>query len=213
VRWLPWELEKQSAHEVVLSLALFPQDGYPFTLGLSSSYALSRSALMVSTTTNLGRNLLPYGAGYHPYLTVGTPAIDTVTLRLPASTYFLTNDRLIPTGTAAVRGTAFDFRTPAPIDGVVMDTGFTDLSFDPDGFARVTLAAPGGRPRVELFMDFAHQFLQVFTGHPLRAPRRRRGLAVEPYTCATDGFNNGRGLHVLQPGQSFTSVWGLTATQ
>src|SRR5258708_34111589 len=80
----------------------------------------------------------------------------------------------------SVTGTPFDFRTPHAIGAVQMDTGFTDLIFDADGFARVKLAAPGGSPLVTLFMDSNHQFLQVLTGAALTAPSQRRPIAIEP---------------------------------
>jgi len=39
--------------------------------------------------------------------------------------------------------------------------------------------------------------------------RHRRSLAIEPYTCASDAFNNGFGLRIIQPGQSFSASWGV----
>jgi aldose 1-epimerase len=61
-------------------------------------------------------------------------------------------------------------------------------------------------------MDDRFRFVQVYTGDevPDRA-RRRRGVAVEPMTCAPDAFNSGDGLLVLEPGASFTGRCGLTA--
>ena len=38
---------------------------------------------------------------------------------------------------------------------------------------------------------------------------RRGGLAIEPYTCAPNAFNNGYGLRVLQPGELFASAWSI----
>jgi aldose 1-epimerase len=61
-------------------------------------------------------------------------------------------------------------------------------------------------------MDSNHQFLQVFTGDALPASAARRSLAIEPYTCAANAFNNGLGLRVLQPGESFTTLWGITVS-
>ena len=61
-----------------------------------------------------------------------------------------------------------------------------------------------------MFMDEQHDYIQVFTGDGIGdESRQRRGLAVEPMTCAPDAFNNGRGLRVLEPGESFTSRWGI----
>src|SRR6266516_1748757 len=126
------------------------------------------------------------------------------------------DERLLPTGTAPVAGTPFDFREPRRIGTAVLDTGYTDLLRDRDGFARVELAAPdpgpAGRSRLTMFLDGAFGFLQVYTGDTLPGPAaRRRSLAVEPCTCATDAFNNGMGLRVLEPGEATSGVWGLKA--
>jgi len=213
-RWMNWLRVRHEGHRVILSLVLHAQDGYPFVLSLQETYALTDRGLEVQTVAqNIGSTALPYGHGHHPYLTVGTDLINTDTLRLPANSYFLTNSRLIPIPPAVpVTGTQFDFRTPHAIGTVQMDTGFTDLIFDADGFARVKLTAPGGSPQVTVFMDSNHQFLQVFTGDALPASVARRSIAIEPYTCAANAFNNGLGLRVLQPGDSFTTLWGISVS-
>jgi aldose 1-epimerase len=213
-RWMNWSAVSHEEDSLVMSLVLHAQDGYPFVLSLQETYELTSEGLRVQTDArNIGATPLPYGHGHHPYLTVGTDLINPDILQLPANSYFLTNDRLIPLPPAvSVAGTPFDFRTPHAIDDVHMDTGFTDLIFDADGFARVKLAAPGGSPRVTVFMDSNHQFLQVFTGDALPASAARRSIAIEPYTCAANAFNNGLGLRVLQPGESFTTVWGIAVS-
>jgi len=213
-RWMNWVLVRNEGHRVIMSLVLHAQDGYPFVLSLQETYALTDRGLEVQTVAqNIGSTALPYGHGHHPYLTVGTNLINPDTLRLPANSYFLTNSRLIPIPPAVpVTGTPFDFRKPHAIGTVQMDTGFTDLIFDADGFARVKLTAPGGSPQVTVFMDSNHQFLQVFTGDALPAADQRRAIAIEPYTCAANAFNNGLGLRVLQPGESFTTLWGISVS-
>lgn len=213
-RWMNWLLVRNEGHRVIMSLVLHAQDGYPFVLSLQETYALTDRGLEVQTVAqNIGSTALPYGHGHHPYLTVGTNLINPDTLQLPANSYFLTNSRLIPIPPAVpVTGTQFDFRTPHAIGTVQMDTGFTNLIFDADGFARVKLTAPGGSPQVTVFMDSNHQFLQVFTGDALPASVARRSIAIEPYTCAANAFNNGLGLRVLQPGDSFTTLWGISVS-
>jgi aldose 1-epimerase len=211
-RWLNWEVTKQDENSVQLSVILHGQAGYPFVLSIQETYHVSANKLTVTTTaTNTGSSDLPYGVGHHPYVTVGTPLINTDTLHLPANTYFLTNSRLIPQPPAVtVAGTPYDFRTPHTLGTTFMDTGFTDLIFDADGFFRVKLSAPGGKPAITVFADRHHQFLQIYTGDTLSNPAQRRtSLAVEPYSCAADAFNNGLGLVALKPGQSLTTTWGI----
>lgn len=212
VRWANWQPLRHTPTRLVMGLVLHARQGWPFVLSLRLAYTLFEDGLRVrQTATNVGAVAAPYGAGFHPYLTVGSAQVDEDLLRVPAATYVRVDERSLPTGTAPVDGTPFDFRAPRPIGATVLDTGYTDLLRDPDGLARVQLAAPGGRPCLTLFLDRAFGFLQVYTGDTLgEEPARRRGLAVEPCTCATDAFNNGMGLRVLQPGETTTGTWGLT---
>jgi aldose 1-epimerase len=63
-------------------------------------------------------------------------------------------------------------------------------------------------------MDRAYTHLQIFTGDTVdQVDRRRRGLAVEPMTCAPDMLHNGFGRLVLDEGETFEAVWGLSASE
>jgi len=214
VRWLNWAPLSHSPSRLVMGLVLHAREGYPFVLSLRIAYTLTGTGLRVrQTARNLGSRPAPYGAGFHPYLSVGIPRIDAAALRLPAQTYFLTNPRLLPVGRAAVAATPFDFRLARPIGRTVMDTGFTDLARDPDGLARVELSAPDGGPRVTVLLDGAYQFLQVYTGDTLSdVSARRRSIAIEPCTCAPNALNNGLGRRALAPGETFSSAFEIAAT-
>jgi len=210
-RWVNWTAVEQAPDRVLMSLVLHPQDGYPFSLHLQADYRLSAAGLTVRTAaTNVGTQVAPYGAGHHPYLTVGT-SIDQALLKLPALMRLETNDRLIPTGRLlATKGTAYDFLELRPIGSLTMDTAFATLVPDSDGLIRVHFQAPGGAPRVILWMEPTYRFLMVYTPDTISDPsRRRRSLAVEPMTCAPNAFRSGDGLIVLQPGQSSSAAWGI----
>jgi aldose 1-epimerase len=113
---------------------LYPQPGYPFSLGISIEYALSDSGLQVRTTaTNLGTDPCPYGSGAHPYLTLGTAAIDHLILRVPGRTVLRSDERGLPIGTEAVEHTEFNFQKPRRIGPTKLDHAFTDLERDEDG--------------------------------------------------------------------------------
>ena len=61
-------------------------------------------------------------------------------------------------------------------------------------------------------MDEAYRYLMLFTGDSLADPaRRRRGLGIEPMTCAPNALQTGEGLRTLQPGELFSSRWGILA--
>jgi aldose 1-epimerase len=210
-RWMNWAAIEQAEDRVLMSVVLHPQDGYPFTLRFDVDYHLRPGGLTIQTTaTNLGEQAAPYGAGHHPYVTVGT-LIDKAVLKMPALMRLELSDRLIPTGRVLPnRGTAYDFLELRPIGSLKMDTAFANLVADSDGLIRVHLQAPGGDPRVTLWMEPVYRFLMVYTpdATPDRA-RRRRSIALEPMTCAPNAFRSGDGLIVLQPGQSSTGSWGI----
>jgi aldose 1-epimerase len=207
-RWANWTVRSAGTDAADLGYALHPQPGYPFALDCRLHYALSDAGLAVRTVvTNVGDGPAPYGTGAHPYLAVATETVDGATLTAPGARYLPTDDAGIPTGIEDVAGTPYDFRAGRPLDGAVVDHCFTDLVRDAAGVATVTLAA--GDRAVRLWLDAGYRYLQVFTGDTLVPQRRRRGLAVEPMTCPPDAFRSGTGLHVLAPGDTVATSWGI----
>jgi aldose 1-epimerase len=210
VRWAAWSIAAQEPARVVLEHVLHPQPGYPFTLAVQIEYALSHSGLSVRTTaTNVGRDPCPYGAGAHPYLTVGTETVDSVALQAPGGTALKSDERGIPTGRLAVDGTDYDFRRGRGLGPTRLDHCFTDLERGDDGLARVVLRDPERASGLTLWVDDAYQYLMLFTGDPL-PDVARRSLAVEPMTCPPNAFRTGEAVIRLEPGNSFISAWGLT---
>jgi aldose 1-epimerase len=212
VRWTPWSAARRESSAVVMEHVLYPKPGYPFALALSIEYALSDDGLSVRTTaTNAGPDPAPYGAGAHPYVTVGTETVDSVMLRAPGGTVLQADERGVPTGRAAVEGTEHDFRRPRRLGGTRLDHCFTDLERDGDGRARVELRSPDGGAGLTVWLDEAYGYLQLFTGDPL-PDVNRRSLAVEPMTCPPNAFRSGEGRAVLAPGESWAGVWGISPT-
>jgi len=210
-RWQPWRLVARTDASVTLGLTIYPQSGYPFAVALALTYALSDAGLTVTTAArNVGTGPLPFGAGHHPYFTVGLPRIDAARLQIPATSRLATDDRLIPTGRVPVADTPYDFRAARPIGDLPLDTCYADLLPDADGATRITLAHPDGTPRLTLTLDAHYRFAQVYSGDNVPDPAaRRRGLAIEPMTCPANAFNSGDGLITLQPGATFSATWTL----
>jgi aldose 1-epimerase len=209
VRWALWRVEEHEANRTVLAHALHPQPGYPFALTLRVEYTLSDSGLAARTTaTNVGPSACPYGAGAHPYLTLGTPTVDPLVLRVPAGSVVTSDPRGLPMDTTSVEGTEYDFRRPRTIGATVLDNAFTDLRRDEDGLARVELGDPANGARIALWVDETYEYLMVFTGDPL-PDVNRRSLAVEPMTCPPNAFRTGDSLIRLEPGASVTTTWGI----
>ncbi|HXE45780.1 MAG TPA: aldose 1-epimerase family protein [Conexibacter sp.] len=214
VRWLPWRATERAADRVTMACQLHPQPGWPFTLDVEIEYALTDDGLSVRTrTTNLGGDPCPFGAGAHPYLTVGTARLDDTIVQAPGRLRLLADERQIPTGEQQpVEGTPYDFLAPRPLGEVQLDDAFAALARDADGLARVHLSAPDGSRRATLWMDDAYDHLMLFTGDSLPEPsRRRRSLGVEPMTCAPNALQSGAGLRTLAPGETFAGAWGIAA--
>jgi len=211
-RWLPWVPEVVSPDSLALSLRLLPQPGYDFALRMVAEYRLLDEGLQVSVSaTNLGSGALPWGLGAHPYLTLGSALVDELEVRVPAELYLTCDHSGIPHGSPMpVAGTDFDFRSWRRLGGLALDTTFTGLTPDERGRAVAELRLPSATDRLQLWMDASHHYLQLFTGDALPDSRdRRRGLAVEPMTCAPNAFRSGDGLVTLGPGESARSTWGL----
>jgi aldose 1-epimerase len=209
VRWIAWTAFAREPHRVVMEHILHPQPGYPFSLKLRIEYSLADSGLQVRTTaTNIGTKRCPYGSGAHPYLTLGTPTVDRLILRVPARTVLCSDERGLPTGAEGVESTQYDFRMPRRIGSTRLDHAFTCLEWSEDGLARVELQDPEYGAQVSLWVDESYPYLMLFSGDPL-PDVHRRSLAIEPMTCPPNAFRTGDGLIVLEPGSSFTSTWGI----
>jgi aldose 1-epimerase len=209
VRGATWNVVDHEPGRVVLDYTLEPQPGYPFALGLSIEYALSAAGLAVTTTAwNLSSEDCPYGAGQHPYLTLGTPTIDTLRLQVPGRVVAFSDERGLPVRSAPVDGTEYDFRTAREIGGTVLDNAFTELERDGDGRARVLLDDAAGDAGLTLWVDESYRYLMLYTGDS-RPDVARRGLAVEPMTCPPNAFRTGDSVIRLEPGESIASSWGI----
>jgi aldose 1-epimerase len=212
VRWLPFQAEAHAQNVVVLQCALHPSPGYPFRLRVRVEYRLGREGLSVLTTaTNEGPDTLPFGLGFHPYLTAGTETVDTSMLQLPAAARVVLDDRSLPTGEVQpVAGTEYDFSIGRAIGPTRMDTCFTELRRESDGRAWACLSGPAGEGGVNLWVDDRFGYLMCYTGDTLPDEgRRRRSVALEPMSCPPDAFRSGKSLVVLEEGQQWEASWGL----
>jgi aldose 1-epimerase len=216
VRWAGWTVVEQSDRTVRFAYRLYPQPGWPWILDLTISYSLSEAGLEVrGRAENVagGAGACPFGAGWHPYLAAFGGLVDDLVLTVPAQTTYEVDDRGLPVGRRPVDGSAVDFRPGRRIGDQRLDTAYTDLDRDASGRAVVELAAAEGSSQVtRLWMDAACTHLMVFSGDTLSdVGRRRRGLAVEPMTCAPNMLQSGDGRRLLAEGESFEAAWGVAA--
>lgn len=208
-RWVPWQVLRRDTTTASLGLELPPQPGYPFQLMLEVTYRLDAGGLRVSQrATNIGARACPYASGAHPYLAAAPGLVDEWDLTLPARTALVTDNQQIPVATQPVAGSELDFRTARRVGDLRLDAAFTDLERAADGTVTVTFSREGRA--IRLWVDGAHEYLMVFTGDTLAPDRQRRGLAIEPMTCAPDAFRSLAGLRVLGPGETVVAEWGIT---
>ncbi|MDP3892219.1 aldose 1-epimerase family protein [Nocardioides sp.] len=213
-RWAAWTLEEHTGVSVSLVHRLMAQTGYPWTLDLHVVYDLSADGLTVTqTATNLSGAAAPYASGAHPYLLAGPGPVDDWELTLPASTRALSDERLLPTGSEPVEGTAYDFRVARPVRGTVLNDTFTDLERDDEDRATVLVRHPAAGTAVALWADAQHPWLQVYSADDTPTPRR--SLAVEPMTAPVDAFRSGTDVVTLTPagtaGDELSVTWGIRA--
>jgi galactose mutarotase-like enzyme len=211
VRWVGWRAADRSDTSLTMTTTVWPTPGYPFLLDLTVTYRLDDDGLtVVVAAANAGTDPAPYAVGQHPYLHVPGDRLDDLSLTLPARTRLLVDDRGNAAGREDVDGTPYDFRTARPIGDLVLDTAYTDLAADDDGWVRVRLDAADGSG-TELRGDRATRWLQVFSGDTLPEGRRRTALAVEPMSGPPGAFVSGDDLVTLPPGGTHALTWGLRA--
>ncbi len=222
VRWLPWSPDEggndnaPGSSRLLMRCRLFPQPGWPWQLDLAVAYDLGESGLTVTTSvTNAGGpGSCPIGIGWHPYLAAFGGLVDDLVLHVPAGTSYLSDERGLPVSKEPVDGTDDDFRTPHRVGRAKLDVAFTDLERDSTGRAIVEVRHAGGEHAggtgTRLWMDEQFTHLMVYTGDTIPEEfRRRRGIAIEPMTCAPDMLRNQDGTVVLSEGSTFEAAWGL----
>jgi aldose 1-epimerase len=202
-RWSRWTMIGREDASVTLACDLVPQSGWPFQLSVFVAYSVDAD-LGLSVTAganNRGHTALPFGMGFHPYLSPRGAALDDLELTVPADRHLLVDEQQIPVGSEPVDGTTYDFRAGRRLGTQRLDDGFAAIRRP----GVVELRGPSGGARLEYDESFG--FLQVYTQEDVSGGRP--GVAVEPMTCPADAFNSGEGLIVLQPGQSWSGLWGL----
>lgn len=212
VRWTNWTATHKTSASVTMQHVLRPQPGYPFALELTITYSLGSEGLTVTTRArNVGSGSAPYAGGQHPYL--ATPRqVDDCHLHLAAASYLPTDERGLPVGRLPTAGGPYDFRRPRRIGDVGLDNAYTDLERDSEDKSWVELTTTSG-DAIRLWVDSAYPYIQLFTADSVPEPqRRRRSLGVEPMTAPPNALQDGVDVTRLDPGETVTSSWGVSAS-
>ena len=199
-----WDLTEVTGDRGRWVLDLPASYGYPFEVECRVDYALDAAhGLSVTVAgTNHGEHAAPFGASVHPYLSCDRQPLSGCTLHLPAASALLTDDRLGPTSTEPVAGTALDFTVPTLVGDRLVDNAYTGL---PDGEWAVELTHPDA---VGVRMTSAARWVQLYTGDRIG----RLGAALEPMTCPPDAFNTHPAEVLLEPGATRELRLTISAT-
>lgn len=202
-RWARWAPVAVNASSVTLGCDIPPQTGWPFEVRAEMTYALhpDHGLTVTAVARNHGENPAPFGAGFHPYVSVRGHRLDDVTMQVPARQRFVTDEAQLPVGTQDVSGTPYDFGRARRLKTLRMDDTFTA-----PGPNTVDVRTSSGGAHV--WYDSAFGYLQVFTTEALESGPP--AIAVEPMTCPANAFNTATGLLVLEPGDAWTGTWGIT---
>ncbi|WP_158865449.1 aldose 1-epimerase family protein [Leifsonia sp. AG29] len=207
LRYRPYELVERTEASVTQSAAIYPELGYPFQLDTTVTHELDTEGLRVThTITNAGSRKAPVAIGAHPYLRIGDVPPEELTLTVRARLHFETDDRQNVVGTAPVEpGGPLDLSSGRRVSDLQLDDGFGELDLP----AAHVLQADDGR-RLVLWGDESFGYVQVFTHRAFATKQPGEvALAVEPMTAPADALNSGAGLRWLEPGESWTAVWGI----
>ena len=210
VNWARWVVEEHRPDEVVLHCDVVPQKGWPFELRARVSYRVDIEHGLVVTLAarNTGARAVPFGAGSHPYLSVGSAEVDDVEIRVPGRRRLVTDAASIPVRADDVAGTEFDLRRLRPLGALRLDTAFVGLEPDPDDATRGSVRVRTDAVDTTLWWDHpTFTAVQVFTVPELEPGRA--AIAVEPMTCPANAFNTGDDVIRLEPGAQWSGQWGI----
>jgi aldose 1-epimerase len=190
--WLqPWQVAAQTDSSIRLALESHAFDGNPYHYRGTQTFTLLPNGLSIELeVTHLGEQPLPYGLGLHPYF------VRNAATRLRAKTdgVWLSDADAIPTTHTGAFPPTWDYNTPSPLEGPLIDNCFTGW----DGEA--VIAYPDRGLSLTLSMADSKGYLLMY--RPPGLPY----FCIEPITHPIDAFHMpGRpGLSNLATGGSLS---------
>jgi len=178
-------------------------EGYPFRFDLKITYTLSKNNGFRCTTEvhNTDNQNIPIGDGWHPFFMTGHK-VDELLLELPTIQMVELDVNLIPTGKMT---TYHKFSIPTKISADEFDStfyidneieNFTTTIYDVENNLKIMVWQESGQGR--------YSYLQIYI------PPHRNSIAIEPMTCNVNAFNNGDGLIILKPKDTFRASYGVS---
>lgn len=165
------------------------QQGFPYTYRVYVTYTWSHTVLDLKVNVlNLSDCSFPYTMGWHPYFYSSN--LEESTIDFKSEKEFVYDHRQLP---ASER--FYDDSQPMALKGMQLDNGYvlksTVINFTtPDYKLKITASS-------------GHSYLQLYM------PPKKNFIAIEPMTGAVDAFNNGKGLGILESGDTFKASYRL----
>jgi aldose 1-epimerase len=196
-----WEVVSQHDTQVTLTTVVGDIPGYPWTVHLAAEYQVHSSGVSVTlTATNQSSTPAPYGAAFHPYLSIPGSERSQWTLHVAATRVIVPDsDRLLPVSEEDVSTVGMDFRTGGALDQPFLDHAFGGFG----GPATATLTAPSG---VSIRVDSSADSTWMQVHRPDSGPLVG-SVVIEPQTCPPNAFVTGRDVIDLLPGHAHESTW------
>ena len=224
---------------VTLGTTIEPQQGWPWTLQVTSTYELSDQGLTCTCEITYpadtpGAGAVPVAYGFHSYLSaLGAPVDDCTLDMFIRSQLPLDPDRKLPSGdiidaTAGSSVHRIELRDQLLDDcfGREVVSGREEMwkSSSPDKAStdrqlsdvapdiRAARLVNGDGYGVEMWVSPQIKWFQVFTADPSWGcpyPGRGRALAVEPMTVPPDVFNSGTDVAEIASDESLVVKWRI----
>jgi aldose 1-epimerase len=175
--------------------------GYPYKFSVRLSYTLKSGSFACTTEIrNTDSKPIPIGDGWHPYFKTSR-SVKRLLLSIPAHSVVEVTPSKVPTGEMRK---PISKRSSIPLSNKTLDSVF-DFGRKRQ---RVTTKLIDRKLGVEiqLWQDSGvgrYRYLILYR------PVSATSVAIEPWTCAPNSFNNKMGLIVLKPGGKFKASYGV----
>ena len=184
--------EETSSDKAIVSITYVEDkkvEGFPFQYSITLKYELTNTALSLDVEIkNLDSNSFPFNLGWHPYFS--TTNLFNSTLLLNSYKKIVVNNNMIP-----VNEEEINWEKPIKIENKTFDDCYVLNNNS------ITFKTP--EYQFEFSFSTTENYLQLYT------PLNRKTIAIEPQTAPANSFNNGKGIQVLKPNESYNLNWNI----
>ena len=203
-----FEIERSSESALEMSIEITESEGYPFHLKLTISYELEEGELFISfAVRNLSSEKVPFGIGFHPYLSTGW-AKGPVFIQSDARSFLTLDENMIATGKTLTASSPKDLSTGREVFAAALDDDYTNLEFE-KGIATTKLVSEDGTG-VEVWQEDIFKHTVIYTTDEFATESGViSAVAIEPSTSEVNAFNSKQDLLLLEPNQTRSGSWGI----